>query len=466
MKAERNSIIWRVITLVLVITVGLFSLVLPVKAAEINNKGIVTADETINDDLVLSSDTVRMDGTVNGLLMAVGNDVVISGTVNGDLIAVGRTITVKENAVIDGNIFTGAQNVTINGKVTESVFGASMSMVNGPSSSIGRNQYYGGYSLSQSAGSSTGKDIRAGVYQAILEGEINQDAIVYGEAVEVSGKIGRNAEFIVGTPGDQVNTMPPTMQNMGVTRNLQPGLRIDPVAVIGGMLTYTSKVNQSGSIEATPAGGIVFLTPVPSQAETQKAGESAATAQVTGFISGFTGFASNLLSLLLIGGLILWKLPGLLNQHVDMLKSKPWPSTGYGFVTIIVGYAAVFLGLFLIIAIGLIIGFLTIGGLGGITIALGLSGLATVFSLFSLAISHISKVIVAYLVGQWLFGKLAPNQSNAIWPLIIGVLVYAILRAIPFVGVFFGIAAAILGIGAMWLVFREKTTRTTQVIPQ
>jgi len=465
---NNNQTIWRVLAGVLVITMGFFAFVPPVYAAEINTSGVVKAGETVNDDLLLTSDMIRMDGAVNGLLMAFGNTITINGPVNGDLIVAGQSVLLTENAVIDGNVFTGAQNITINGKVTGSVLAASMVMTNGPQSEIERNQYYAGYSLTQSAGSKTGKDIRAAVYQAILEGDTGQDAVIYGEAVEVKGNINRNAEFIVGAPSNEPQYVPPYFQNMGVSRNLAPGLRVDPVAIIGGVMTYTSKVNQSSSIEATPAGGIVFLTPVPSETEKETANQSVAqaapAATVFSVLAGLSGFASNLISLLLIGALLLWKFPTLLTENIDMVKSKPWQSTGYGFVTIIVGYAALFLALFLIILLGVIIGFVTIGGLGGVTIAIGLSALATAAALFSLAVSHISKVIVAVLVGQWIFAKLAPNQTSAVWPMVIGIAVYAILRAIPYLGLLFGIAATLLGIGAMWLVFRAHTAKKSEII--
>jgi len=271
MNMSKGNFIWRGIAALFILAMALFTIVPPVHAAEINNSGVVKEGETINDDLVLSADTVRMDGTINGTLMAFGNDIIIKGDVNGDLIALGRAVTIVEGATIDGNIFTAAQNITVDGKVTGSVLGASATLTNGAASAIDRNLYYAGYSYIQSAGSKTGKDIRAGLYQAVLDGETGQDAVVYGEAIEVSGKIGRNAEFIVGNPSSQVNQTPPFIQNMGVSRNLKPGLRVDPVAMIGGVMTYTSKVNQSSSIAATPAGGIVFHTPVPSEEETNAA---------------------------------------------------------------------------------------------------------------------------------------------------------------------------------------------------
>jgi hypothetical protein len=60
-----------------------------VRAMEIDSDGKVGADEVINDDLILTQDTVEMAGTVNGNLMAFGSNITISGTVNGDVVTGG-----------------------------------------------------------------------------------------------------------------------------------------------------------------------------------------------------------------------------------------------------------------------------------------------------------------------------------------------------------------------------------------
>ncbi len=283
--------------------------------------------------------------------------------------------------------------------------------------------------------------------------------MIYGEAVEVTGTIKRNAEFLVGTPTNTAEPMPPFMGNMGVTKNLKPGLRVDPAAYIGGVMTYTSKVNQSSSIAATPAGGIVFHTPVPETTDETSQAAPAPAAQAVNLFGGFINFAKNLLSLLLIGGLILWKVPSLLDENVEMLKAKPWQSTGYGLVTIIVGYAAIALSVIVIVLVGIIIGFLTVGGLGGVSVGLGLSAWATAAAIFNIAIFYISKIIVSALVGKWIFAKLAPSNTNAIWPVVIGILVFAILDMVPILNFLIELAAILLGVGAMWLVFRAKTAK-------
>jgi hypothetical protein len=211
---NNNQTIWRVLAGVLVITMGFFAFVPPVYAAEINTSGVVKAGETVNDDLLLTSDMIRMDGAVNGLLMAFGNTITINGPVNGDLIVAGQSVLLTENAVIDGNVFTGAQNITINGKVTGSVLAASMVMTNGPQSEIERNQYYAGYSLTQSAGSKTGKDIRAACLPGHSGRRYWSGCRDLREAVEVKGNINRNAEFFVGAPSNEPQYVPPYFQNM------------------------------------------------------------------------------------------------------------------------------------------------------------------------------------------------------------------------------------------------------------
>jgi hypothetical protein len=227
------------------------------------------------------------------------------------------------------------------------------------------------------------------------------------------------------------------------------------------VMNYTSKVNQANQIEATPAGGIVFRTPVPSESD-KKAEQStpAPVASTVGFLSGFSGFAGNLISLLLIGGLLLWKFPRLLDENVTTIKDKPWASMLYGLITIIVGYIGLFLLLPVIILISIIIGFITIGGLSGATAAIGLSAWATIFAVFSLAVFHVSKVIVAFLVGQWIFSKAAPTITSTVWPMVVGVFLYALLCVIPFFSLLLEIVVVLLGVGAMWLVFKDKTART------
>lgn len=458
MKTTAFLKIWRFFAAFVFLSFLLFAAIPQVQAAEIDPDGIVEFGKTINDDLIISGENVRIDGTVNGLLIAFGNTVRINGIVDGDLIAFARTIVVSKDAVIEGNIFTGAQNITVNGKVTGSLLAGGATLDLGKTAVINRNVYYGGYSFTQATGSQIDRDLRAGLYQAQLNGEIGQDAVVYGEAIEVTGSIARNADFITGNPDEKFESPGPFMTNMGVTESLNPGLRISDEAEIGGKMVYTSKVEQKDSIKASPMEGIVYQTPVPT---TNKEAESIpGTQTVQNFVlfEGLRKLASTFISLLLVGTLILWKVPGELEKNIDMVKASPWKSLGMGFVTILIGYAAAFLALFVIILVGVILGFISFGGLGSITIFTGLSLLTAIVALFGVAISLVSKIIVAYLAGQWIYAKLASSQTSKVWPLIIGLAIYAVLQTIPFINILITLTVTLLGVGAMYLVYRNRST--------
>jgi hypothetical protein len=68
-----------------------------------------------------------------------------------------------------------------------------------------------------------------------------------------------------------------------------------------------------------------------------------------------------------------------------------------------------------------------------------------------------TKIIIIYVAGTWLFGKLF--QRRAIWmdilALLAGTVVYALLRAIPYVGWVFGILVSAAGVGFGWLAWRQ-----------
>lgn len=91
----------------------------------------------------------------------------------------------------------------------------------------------------------------------------------------------------------------------------------------------------------------------------------------------------------------------------------------------------------------------------------GLSLLTTIVALFGVVISLVSKIIVAYLAGQWIYTKLAPSQTNKVWPLIIGLVIYALLQTIPFIFILISLAVTFLGVGAMYLVYRNRPTMQT-----
>jgi hypothetical protein len=93
-------------------------------AAEVRNSStavVVAPDETLNDDLFASGQTVTVAGHVIGDVYAAGQTVVITGTVDGDLIAGAQQVVV--DGTVNGNVRAVGAAVTVNGRVGRSVTG-------------------------------------------------------------------------------------------------------------------------------------------------------------------------------------------------------------------------------------------------------------------------------------------------------------------------------------------------------
>ncbi len=430
-----------------------------VQAAEFPGGSTIPAGQTIDDDVFLGGQTVTIDGTVNGMLIAGGNTIVINGTINGDALLVGAQVIVGEKATINGNLFLAGSSLQVNGKVTGSVFGGSRDMAVGAVASIGRNLFYGGYSLETKPGSLIGVDVYMGGYQAILGGEIGRDLRLAGGALQLDGKVTRNVTLEIGNPNDQSMRYysPSLFQQPGVPpapAAIPSGLHISPDAKIGGQLTYVSQANQESAIKAQPSGGIVYQTPVPAQKPAAKPQPVEVRFPILGWLFNLV---RSFVTLLLLGGLALWLLPVLFQLTVVQAESKVLPAAGFGFLTVIVGYAAFLFALLVALLVGVLIFIISLGGLSRAFLGVSLSSLGAVFAVFTLLISYGSKVVICYLIGDLLMKKVAPQTSHfRIWALVVGVVLYCLVRSIPVLGWLIGVAATLVGLGAMYLVFRNS----------
>ena len=371
----------------------------------------------------------------------------------------GGVVTVSDKAVINGNLFLAGTSLQVNGKVTGSVFGGSRDMAVGPIANVGRNLYYGGYSLETKPGSLVSIDVFMGGYQAILAGTIGRDLNMAGGALQLDGTVTRNATVDIGSPsGQSMNFKPmnffqqPGMPPMPAA--ISPGLHISSTATIGGTLTYTSEVHQGNAIKAQPSGGIVYQTPVPQEQPAAKPQPVEVRFPILGWL--FNNVRS-FVTLLILGGLALWLLPRLFQLTVVQAESKALPAAGYGFLTVVIGYAALLFAFLLVLLIGVIIFIISLGGLGRAFFGISLSSLGVVFAVFTLLVTYGSKLIVSYLIGDLLMKKVAPQASHfRIWALIVGIVLFSLVYAIPYLGWLFGVAATLVGMGAMFLVFLQQ----------
>jgi len=442
-----------------------------VSAAEFPKGETIPANETVDDDVFISGNNVVIDGTINGILFASGQTVTLNGTVNGDAVLMGETIIVSDSAVVDGNLVTAGAEITMNGSVSGSVFGGSAAMVLERNADVGRNFYYGGFSLTTEDGSVVGKDLLTGNYQSMLSGAIERDLKVGAGAVDLNSTVGRNAVIEVGDAQDPEESMvwmqfnPYLSQYVPVV--VEPGIRVSDSASIDGKLTYTSSVNQTGVLEGITSGAVVYQTPAPE--EVYGASLDYSVDDVQPFNEKFPNFvwrtglmnaARNFIKLMALGALALWLLSKPLKKIVDSASKEPLKAMGWGFVVMAVGFISAMILPFVFIMVGIIIGFISLGSL--LYVWFGLVGLTYLLasSLFFFAVFTLSKLIAAYMFGKWIMKAVFKEEKEKAWlNLLIGVVLYVIIRAIPLIGWLAAFAAILIGTGAFWLAVTTKTKK-------
>jgi hypothetical protein len=324
---------------------------------------------------------------------------------------------------------------------------------------VQRNVYFGGYSLEVTEGAGVERSVYVGGYQAVLNGDISQDVRASAAAVDINGTIGRDAVVEVGTADNGMFAFDWWRQSMGtdIPEAIAPGLHISSSALIGGRLIYTSPVQFAEEIETAPGGGVVYQTPVPGEEPRERESWEPfdGFVLVAPVITWLLNLVRNLVTLLLLGALALWLLPRALRSSADQIRDYPGQSAGYGLLSLLVAYAGAGVIFLAIILVGVLLSLLTLGGLSRTIFFTGFSALALAVSLFTFLVFLGSKVVFSYLIGNWMMGFIAPRASaRSAWALVLGVIIYALVRSIPFVGWLIALAAIIFGLGGMWLAYR------------
>jgi cytoskeletal protein CcmA (bactofilin family) len=129
----------------------------------------VSSGETINGDIFLFGDRVRIDGTVKGDVFLFGHDATVSGHVEGDVIGFAQQLQV--NGQVDGNIRAFTNTLTIRGIVAKNVLTFDERVNFEPAAKVG--------------GSMT-----IFVQNLALDGSLGRDLLIFGNHLSVSGKVG------------------------------------------------------------------------------------------------------------------------------------------------------------------------------------------------------------------------------------------------------------------------------------
>jgi len=403
---------------------------------------IVKADEVINDDLYVTAETFTLDGTVNGDVIVFAQTVWINGTIDGDLIA-------------------AAQTVVINGTVTDDARIAGAGLQLGEGAQVGGDLVAGGASLETKDGSSVAGELVVGSGQTLLAGDVAGDVMAGTGALELRGSFGGDVRAYVDVTEESESGPPMNMfmRNIPITLpSVQPGLTVSDTADIAGDLEYSSTVDLP--VPAGVVGG--EITRVAPQIDDELVVKEPTTAEIVG------KWALDLLraaaTLILFGLFLGWLFPRFMKALSGKLKAQPLPSLGWGAIA----WAAVIFTMLAVVLVtilcAILFGFLTLGGLSGTIIWVGILTLFALIVGFALATAYVAKIVVGETVGKWILGRSNPALAeHKVWPLVVGVLAVVLLIGLlnfpliplSFLGWLIDFAVVLAGLGALWLWGRE-----------
>ena len=378
----------------------------------------VPAGQTIEGDTLLFGQTVTVDGNVTGDLFIIGSDV----RVNGD---------------IGGSLYIVAENIIVNGMVGGSTYQGGLEIQLGSETSIERNAYLLGMNLSTDRGAIVSNDFYAAGLQAWLSGEVGRYMRSVIVVLNVEGKIGNGI--------DKPDETSPQGEEDGATSSLGGVLAL--IRLEGPLEEYFPLQQRSfGSIDTIEDE--TFLAQQPSDPA----------------VDWILNYLRKLITLLVFGGLIIWLFPRYLTKWSEKIRSKPLSAGLWGIVVVIFAGLVALVLASLIPALVILLWKITFWGLASVILAFGFTGLGLAGILFLISAVYISKVIISFLIGDLILSAIAPRiAKHRIWPLLLGAVIMVALRQIPSVGWVFGLLAALIGLGAIWLVYRE-TDAPTQML--
>jgi hypothetical protein len=371
---------------------------------------------------IIQMENVQTGTVIEKDVFLSGQKPVLDGTVNGDVFAFGSEVAIKGD--IDGSLFVIGDQVTLDGKVTGSVYSLALSFNQTATSSIERSLYILAVDLSTEKGSTIGRDLWTVALSANLRGDTVRDtkAVIGLLKIYRILRDGFNRSILGMSPSN---------------------LPINPVAV------WPVKVAAHPQIQRP-------LTQVGSPADLSQVWKTA-QAQINDVAQWLFLRLQTLVTFFLIGGLALWWRPTLFQRWADSIRNRPVPSMGYGLVVLINGFLLPFILLALIVGVVVAFFFLKLPSIGWIVFGGGLNSLGLAFTAFLVCTTYISKTIVAYLAGTLILNLIWPKAVKyKALPLLLGLILYVLIAQIPFIGWVTGFVFTLLGLGAMWQVWRIK----------
>ncbi|MCL5666344.1 MAG: hypothetical protein M1383_01030 [Patescibacteria group bacterium] len=326
-----------------------------VQPSKDNPNVIIGSGQTYNN-LYTAGGSVTVNGDTNGDLTVAGGMITIDGKVQQELLAAGGTIFLNSQVGSHARIIGG--NITI-------------------TAPIGGDLVVAGGNVNLTGNASVSGDLLVAGGNVVVDAPVNGSVKAVGGTVTIDSRIG----------GDV---------NVRASGNLIFG----PNASVPGQVTYKG-VRQAVVQNGANVPNIEFI-------QLQKG----AGAKTAGLLT--LAFLVKLLAWIAAGLLLVYYGKDLAFSAYQNVRSKPWPSLGWGFLGIVA------IPVIVIILLITLIGYY-------IALLLGLS-----YALLLLFVNLVSAVVLGYLLLS-LLNKSAEKLSG--WQaVVLGTVIWTLLGFIPFIG--------------------------------
>ena len=398
---------------------------------------IIGPDEVVDDDLYATANEIVVEGTVRGDLVAFGRSVTVDGTVEGDLIGAGQSVEIGGEVDDDVRIAGQALLLSEGASVGDDLIAAAYSLQNEPESNVGGTLWYAGY-------------------QALLAGTVGEDLAGAANALTLGGEIGGDAD--VDVDGEEGGAAPPAFVPVPQVPipTVEPGLALTDSALIGGNLTYQSSTEAQIDPGARIEGDVV-REERPVEEEEEEAARSPLTETVLDALR-------SLVALVLVGLLLVWIAPGWIRHRAYTVLDRPLASLGWGLLGLVSFPILGVVVLLVTILLAFVLGLLTLGGLVALIIVLGLLAEAALVLALWISTGYLAQLVVSFFAGVLLVEAIRPGRGRGrVLPLVVGLILYVVLRAIPVLGPLVGLAVVLLGLGAIshWIWTKLRRSRAT-----
>lgn len=350
--------------------------------------------------VIKSSDFIYIakDEIVEGNLYFAAKSITIEGEVLGDVIGISPNIQI--NGKVSGDLITISQNIKINGQVDGNVRAAATSV--SIAGNINKNLNFAGESLFLEEASSVGQDVVMAVLNAELKGKIKGNAHGMSSNLLILGSIEKDVDILI----DKTKS-----------KNYVNTLKIGEQAEINGKLTY--RAGKEAIIETENIKGEIIK-------------KEPEIAKIQPF--NFSKLLYSLLSLFVLAIILrsLFKEP--LKKVKRTMIEKNIKLSAYGALFL---FATPIIALFLMISL--------IG-----------TPIAIIILVIWALIIYLSKILVAMTLGDYIFRKLNKQKVNAYIRILVGLLIVCTLSRIPYIGWFFSLLIATLGMGTFYELILNK----------